>query len=217
MRLANRRLRIWQATYLSDCHLWRVIESVSKNILAKTVSDAPLVLDIGCGHKPYADLFIGCQYIGMNHSDEDASPDILGDAQSFPFENDFAEIVFCTQVAEHLPQPHKLFNESYRVLKPGGFLILTAPFHWPLHEEPYDYFRFTRYGLEYCAKVAGFREINISSVGSDWAQICCQINLKLNSRKWALIRIAINLIGLLMGIFSQRNDCPLNYIVTATK
>lgn len=46
------------------------------------------MLDIGCGHKPYADFFEGYRHIGMNFSDIDASPDIVGDAQNIPFDND---------------------------------------------------------------------------------------------------------------------------------
>ena len=42
-------------------------------------------------------------------------------------------------------------------MKPGGTLWLTAPFFYVEHERPYDYFRYTRYGLRFLLKQADFR------------------------------------------------------------
>ena len=73
-----------------------------------------------------------------------------------------------------------MINECFRVLKPGGALVLTGPFYWPIHEEPYDYYRYTRYGLEYMLQKAGFATWEIRPDGGDWAQILLSINLKVS-------------------------------------
>jgi len=81
--------------------------------------------------------------------------DVYGDAMKIPFKTQFLDTVFCSQVTEHVPEPARLMKEIARALKPGGHMILTAPQTWGLHEEPHDYFRFTRYGLSYLAKKSG--------------------------------------------------------------
>jgi len=121
----------------------------------------PLVVDVGCGERPYADFFEGAYYVGLNYGMDDASPDIVGDAQQLPLKSNCADIVFSTQVIEHVPHPEKLVREAFRVLKPRGVLLLTGPFYWPLHEEPHDFYRFTRYGFEHLLVSAGFEVMSI--------------------------------------------------------
>lgn len=74
-----------------------------------------------------------------------------------------------------------MISESYRVLKPGAFFLLTGPFYWPLHEEPYDFFRFTKYGFESMLSEAGYNHVRSRPPGGDWAQIFLSINLKLKT------------------------------------
>ena len=69
------------------------------------------------------------------------------DATRLALGDDRFDIVFCTQVIEHVPDPAALVAETHRVLRPGGWLVLTGPFWWPHHEEPHDFHRFTRYGF----------------------------------------------------------------------
>ncbi len=58
-------------------------------------------------------------------------------------------MVLCTEVLEHLPEPQRAVDEMFRVLKPGGTLLLTTRFLFPIHDAPHDYFRFTKYGLRH--------------------------------------------------------------------
>jgi SAM-dependent methyltransferase len=52
-----------------------------------------------------------------------------------------------------------------RTLKPGGRLLVAAPHEWEVHQAPHDYFRFTRYGLEYLLDGAGLEVIEIRAAG----------------------------------------------------
>ncbi len=217
MRLSGRTLRPWHSGYLVHRSLWKHIGEAVRRTLPAAGLPGWLVLDVGCGKKPYADHFAGCRYIGLNSSAADASPDVLGDAQRLPFRDGVADMVFSTQVAEHLPEPHLMFVEAYRVLRPGGVLILTAPFHWPLHEEPLDYFRFTRYGLERLVRAAGFGKVQLVEDGGDWSQICCYICLKLPGRVMAPARFMVNLLGVGLDRLFPASSCPLNYTVRAEK
>ena len=62
---------------------------------------------------------------------------------------------------EHLCEPQIFLNESYRILKKDGTIILSVPWMWWIHEAPYDYFRYTPYGLKYMFEKAGYRDIHI--------------------------------------------------------
>ena len=103
-------------------------------------------LDIGSGHGPYDHYF-------PHRVSVDIEPgqgvDHVADAHDLlRFDDGSFEVVLATAVLEHLHTPQQAINEMYRVLKPGGSVILTTRFIFPLHNIPGDYWRFTRYGLE---------------------------------------------------------------------
>ena len=104
------------------------------------------VLDLGCGRGPYAALFanrVGC--------DIEPSPavHVVADAEALPFGPGVFDMVLSTEMLEHVRNPERAVAEMGRVLRPGGRLVLTTRFLYPIHSEPNDYFRFTRYGLLY--------------------------------------------------------------------
>src|SRR6476469_1624469 len=100
------------------------------------------ILDVGCGNKPYEVLFntskdnyIGCDVVQSS----DKKVDILCNATNIKLDNDSVDTVFSTQVMEHVDNSDLMLKECNRVLKDYGILILSVPFCWELHEEPYDY------------------------------------------------------------------------------
>ena len=103
-------------------------------------------LDIGCANSPYASLFPN--RVGFDvHAEKGV--DIIGDAHTLPFQDEEFEQILCTEVLEHLHTPQQALDEMRRVLKKDGTLILTTRFMFPLHDTPDDYFRYTKYGLQY--------------------------------------------------------------------
>jgi len=117
------------------------------------------VLDLGCGHKPYSGVFAGQvkSWLGVDWPNpvHGGEPDVVADVLSLPLMESAFDTVICTQVLEHVSEPLCLFEEARRVLRPGGMLLLTAPQYNAVHEEPRDFFRYTRYGLEHLARKAG--------------------------------------------------------------
>lgn len=103
-------------------------------------------LDIGAQNGPYAECFPNRVALDIKPG---AGVQILGDAQALGLCGGTFDIVLCTEVLEHLPEPQKAIDEMFRVLKPGGTLLLTTRFLFPIHDAPHDYFRFTKYGLRY--------------------------------------------------------------------
>lgn len=132
------------------------------------------VLDIGCGNKPYMAFFEGKirSYSGCDIVQSDKNlVDIICPATNIPLENNTKDTVFTTQVIEHVAEHRMLLSEAYRILKPGGHLIVSGPMAWEHHESPYDFFRFTQFGFEHILKEAGFSDIQIIPNGGKWAMV----------------------------------------------
>lgn len=137
-----------------------------KSFADKTKSNAQ-ILDVGCGLKPYQNLFNTNQYIGIDiesggHSDEEKCVDKFYDGKNIPFENRSFDYVICTQVLEHAQSPEKVFEECARVLKPDGMIFFSMPFIYPEHEIPYDFQRYTKYKHLSLAKINNLKVISIN-------------------------------------------------------
>lgn len=116
-------------------------------------------LDVGAGEGGrYKGLFPCKEYLTMD-IDARKGVDIVGRAEKIPLSDSEVDSIVCTQVLEHLNLPFESVKEFYRVLKPGGHILLTAPQWNELHEEPHDYFRYTKFGLIDMFEHVGFETI----------------------------------------------------------
>lgn len=102
------------------------------------------VLDLGCGNSPYAPLFPNRMCLDLRRKPGAA---VVGDAHQLPFAPGSFDLIISTEMLEHTVEPQRIVDEIRRVLRPGGRLLLTTRFIFPLHDVPGDYFRFTNYGL----------------------------------------------------------------------
>jgi SAM-dependent methyltransferase len=124
------------------------------------------VLDAGAGRGAYRELLqnYADSYVGMDIAPSKATA-AVGDVQCLPFAANSFDTVFCSQVLEHVPEPGLSLQELMRVLKPGGYLVLSVPHLSWLHNEPHDYFRFTIHGIRFLFDRAGFVEQQIVPAG----------------------------------------------------
>lgn len=138
--------------------------------LARDLEPGIRVLDAGAGEGRFKSIFLHTRYVGIdlaigNPQWDYSGVDLIGNIQELPFANNSFQVIINIAVLEHLKEPKKALLEFQRVMKPRGILFLVAPFLWERHQKPYDYFRFTSHGLEYLAKGAGFKEIEIEPIG----------------------------------------------------
>jgi SAM-dependent methyltransferase len=215
VRLRRRKTHLWSGSYLAHRYLWSNLEAAVAQARTELPTDSKVVLDVGCGNRPYADLFADCRYVGLNYSAQDACPDVIADAMKLPIATGAIDLVFCTQVLEHLPKPWQFLEECHRVLKTGGRMVLSAPFYWPLHEEPRDYFRFTRYGLQELVLSAGFTRCEITADGGDQARFW--LSAIHASPKWLrrILHLPFNVLGVVLDRLFFSTQFPANYTVLA--
>lgn len=187
------------------------------------------VLDIGCGNKPYASLFSSAvtRYVGVDIEQSHLQKvDIICPATAIPLPDNSFDTVLCTQTIEHVFDHQKLLSEAYRLLRPGGHLILSGPFYWPLHEEPYDFFRFTRYGFEQLLSSTGFLVLAVEENGGSWALAGQALIHSLCQSKIWPVRFLFNslrlyiLFNLIFGLMEAIDHNPIsttNYVALAKK
>jgi SAM-dependent methyltransferase len=129
------------------------------------------VLDIGAGgFDRYEELLSVKEKVNMDVS-AGKNVDVVGSAENIPFPDNSFDSAICTQVFEHLKNPDKAASEIYRVLRKGGFVLITVPQTNELHEEPNDYFRYTKYGIKYIFEKAGFTTEDYEQRGGYYSNI----------------------------------------------
>jgi SAM-dependent methyltransferase len=145
--------------------------------------------DLGCGELPYKRWFMQYveRYVGVDWSGtlHEMNADIVADLnEQLPIKDQVADTVVSLSVMEHLREPQSMLNEAFRILRPGGSMILQVPFMWWVHEAPHDYFRYTCYGLKYMFEKAGFTDVEVMPQTGFWVMW----TLKFNYQSIRLIR-----------------------------
>jgi SAM-dependent methyltransferase len=152
------------------------------------VKPGGFILDAGSGESPYRHLFAHANYEAADLCARSAReyPHVKYrcDLSSIPVEQERFDVVLCTQVLEHVPDPLAVLREFFRVLKPNGQLWITAPLSFEEHEIPYDYYRYTRYGWEQLLRTVGFTVERISWVQGYCGTVAYQLNLAWHHLPW---------------------------------
>lgn len=119
-------------------------------------------LDFGCGSKPFVGLFENVsEYVGVDietsgHNHADSVVDVYYDGKTLPFEDGSFDNVVAFEVFEHVFNLDEVLTEIRRVLKPGGRLLFSVPFGWDEHERPFDFARYTTFGLRHILQQQGY-------------------------------------------------------------
>lgn len=213
--------------YLARRNLWTAIARLAPKL------GQGVLLDVGCGTKPYEALFNVQQYVGLEIDSELSRQrgiaDFFYDGSSFPFASGQFDAILCNQVLEHVFEPDVFLREVHRVLRPGGRLLLTIPFVWDEHEQPWDYARYSSFGLKALLARHGFSVVEQIKLGADastlfqlancylWKAIPGRGRLR-TAAITLLLASPLNLLGLVVGKLLPRNpDLFLDNVVLAER
>lgn len=135
----------------------------------ENVAAGAYVLDAGAGDGPYRHHFSHANYEAVDFEQVPGKTysgnNYVCDLAAIPVEDCRFSLVFFSQVLEHIAEPRAVLAELHRVLKPGGQIWASAPLFYEEHEQPYDFYRYTQFGLRRLFEEAGFRELEI-----DWLE-----------------------------------------------
>jgi len=156
--------------------------------------------------------------------DEQRHPDIIGDICSYDFKGRQFDAVVMAETLEHIHSPHLALENVHRILKNSGRLILTTPFIFPIHDRPHDYYRYTRYGLEYLLR--HFHDVSIMERNS-WTEAIDLLSVRLIMDKNPLARTLAPIfvllafikwpISFLLSRLIRTDFITSGYVVTARK
>jgi SAM-dependent methyltransferase len=214
------------------CPDWLLLSELARDVQAalRTYARGTL-LDVGCGERPYEHCGAPVsRWIGLD-ADTNSAADIHGFADSIPLPADAVDAILCTQVLEHVPDADAALRELHRVLRPGGIAILTVPQYWPLHEEPYDFRRYTRIGFERLLQSHDFDVLEYRAQGRGAAVAgqalnnaiqCAGDTFAVRDRLWfkaskAPFYLAVNAVTVLLRIFLKTQRDVLNHLAVAQK
>ncbi|KKQ61474.1 MAG: hypothetical protein US81_C0006G0030 [Parcubacteria group bacterium GW2011_GWE2_38_18] len=215
--------------FIARYQLFKKIQEFSKSDWSEKK-----ILDVGCGIKPYQNLFkqaddyIGIDIKGGGHYDQAKYVDRYFDGINIPFEENSFDLVICTQVLEHSENPVGLLKEMNRALKKDGQLYLTMPFVWNEHETPFDFRRFTRFEHERILKQANFLENKIEptcGVFGVCGQLISAFIFENLAGKNILTKIFVSLvicfpvqtIFIILDFIFKNSWITLDYIITTKK
>jgi len=171
MAIENQRRSVYRASlagpdYFVVLHLKEFLERSLREQCARGMR----VADIGCGEQPYRSLVqkLGATYVGYDIAqNRKGTVEHLGPITDIPAEDASYDLVLCSEVLEHTVDPGRAIEELARILNPGGRLILTTPFAYPLHEEPYDFFRLTPNAICILAERCGLHRLKFEQTGNE--------------------------------------------------
>jgi SAM-dependent methyltransferase len=208
-----------------------------KGLYENILSLAPFItgktLDVGCGKKPYQALFGCSEYIGLEidtqENRKNKAADYYYNGIIFPFRDNEFDSILISQVFEHVFHPNEFLKEVNRVLKQHGVILMTVPFVWDEHEQPYDYARYSSFGIKSVLEKNGFEIVNQKKSINDLRVIFQLLNEYIykktttNNRYFdALITLILiapcNMLGeILSKFFPKNDDLYLDNIVLARK
>ena len=192
------------------------------------------VLDYGCGSKPYAEYFtaassyVGCDIATSGHDHATSQVDVFFDGRHLPFPDASFDGVVAFEVFEHVFNLPDMLLEIRRVLRPGGQLLLTIPFAYEEHEVPWDFARYTSFGIAALLRGAGFEVSHAEKTGGYLlavhqmamiyvVRLLPKNKLLFNSVQLLVLFPLTALVLLLNKLLPRRDDFYCNNVVVARR
>lgn len=154
--------------HLTDPKRWTKWRQANFEYLKEKLSgfdDGKILVDIGSGQGRFRAILARFNYIGVDFYPYPPVNVVADVTKGLPFRDNCCDIVVLSNVLEHHANPQALLKESCRILKSTGFIVGTVPFLVKVHQEPYDFLRYTNFMLGKMFAEAGFYGIDVCPIG----------------------------------------------------
>ncbi len=210
------------------------IEKFVVNVANKYDQEGKKLLEIGAENSPYRKYFKKVDYFTQDiKQNRNRTTNFIGDMDQGlkQIKSGSFDYILCTQVLEHLKKPDYAFKEFYRILNKQGKVFLTTNFIYQIHMQPNDYWRFTKYGLEYLGRKNGFKILHLKPQGGIFQVISYLITtapIRIFLKEWGLpyylyliifspVIALINLSAVFLDHFDRNKELTINYEVIYQK
>jgi SAM-dependent methyltransferase len=136
-------------------------------------------------------------------------PSVVGDAHALPIADGSIDLVLCLHVLEHCAHPERVLQEAFRVLAPGGRLVLSTVLLYELHGSPHDYYRFTESALRDLARE--FSQVQVTTLGNRFVAA-----YDLTAARSTLLNSVFGRLAFRLGTRPSAR-CPCGFIIDAVK
>lgn len=152
------------------------VEKFMRDYVANQAGSQMKMLDIGCGKQPFRSIFeeLGLIYYGLDHKQNISKTVDIVEAIDVEFIHKYPQLessfdfIVCTEVLEHVANWDTAFKNISKLMKKNGLILITCPHVYPLHEEPYDFWRPTPYSIKYFSEKYNFDVIELIQAGNGW-------------------------------------------------
>ena len=214
----------WRFNWIAHSQVIRAVERSGPHVRGR-------LLDVGCGTMPARKWLAGhfTEYLGVDLADSrylgDARLTAVARAEQLPFRGGTFDTVLGLSMLTYLTEPQRMIEESWRVLRPGGVLVLEFTQTAPLHDPPHDYFRFTPFGAKWLLERSGFEVLEAIPIGGLWTRVAMSLIAPLNRLNHGptrvltelpvrLLYVVIQLAGALLDrLFGSREEALANLVV----
>lgn len=190
----------------------------------KSIPQGRKLIDVGAGEQKYKKHCLHldyvsqdfCQYEGAGNGEalqtgewDTSKIDLVSDITEIPAEDCSFDAVLCTEVLEHVPDPIRAIEEMSRILKPGGIMMITAPFMSETHFAPYHFCTgFDKYFFSHHLERLGYKDIVIEPYGNVYTKLINSIDISLGSEMGAFDKLIC--LGAKHSLFKYALDNRLN-------
>ena len=213
---------------------WLAVKDLRRDLRSLCPNLKGRVLDVGCGDKPYASWFnLGVvQYLGLDVIQSPGVDVVADENEPWPLPASTTDAVFCSQVLEHVANLDQVLSNIHSVLKPGGLLLVTAPFIYNFHGEPRDFRRFSAEGIKRIFE-SQYEIIEVRLQGGAGSSLGILLlnwlDTSLNEWRvsrllkgflmplWILFSLGVNLAGWLLDKLDRTQSFYGNVLLLATK
>ncbi len=196
---------------------------VALSSFASSLPQGACVLDAGAGELRHKIYFPDQHYIGVDLAVGDDAwdygrLDVMADLKAMPFATGAFDAAISIVTLEHVCEPRKALAEIARVMKPSAMLLIVVPMEWEEHQQPHDFFRYTRYGLSYLLEEAGFDIVSINPAGGIFRVLSRRCLMALKTAWWLMpFLVPLGLIFPFLDRFDAEKKSTLGFICVARR